>query len=93
MDWFPISSSSSAIQLKYSNWKAFLVKRLTGAKTLPADFAIKVRNKLSLLQYIAEQYAQQIIVIILTDVAIWFTISDHSCITIFTDILKSCDIS
>ncbi|KAG8546571.1 hypothetical protein GDO81_018607 [Engystomops pustulosus] len=30
------------IQHKYSNWKAFLVKRLTGAKTLPPDFAQKV---------------------------------------------------
>ncbi|CAB1338147.1 unnamed protein product, partial [Coregonus sp. 'balchen'] len=28
-----------SIQHKYSNWKAFLVKRLTGAKTLPPDFA------------------------------------------------------
>ncbi|KAK0155697.1 MBT domain-containing protein 1 [Merluccius polli] len=34
------------IQLKYSNWKAFLVKRLTGAKTLPADFATKVHDNL-----------------------------------------------
>lgn len=33
-----------AIQHKYANWKAFLVKRLTGAKTLPADFATKVRH-------------------------------------------------
>ncbi|CAL8380621.1 MBT domain-containing protein 1 [Gadus morhua] len=34
------------IQLKYSNWKAFLVKRLTGAKTLPADFATRVHENL-----------------------------------------------
>ncbi|XP_075702260.1 MBT domain-containing protein 1 isoform X3 [Rhinoderma darwinii] len=32
------------IQHKYSNWKAFLVKRLTGAKTLPPDFAQKVSD-------------------------------------------------
>lgn len=32
------------IQHKYSNWKAFLVKRLTGAKTLPPDFNDKVGN-------------------------------------------------
>ncbi|EMP33039.1 MBT domain-containing protein 1 [Chelonia mydas] len=31
-----------AIQHKYTNWKAFLVKRLTGAKTLPPDFSQKV---------------------------------------------------
>ncbi|XP_013873643.1 MBT domain-containing protein 1 isoform X1 [Austrofundulus limnaeus] len=31
-----------SIQHKYSNWKAFLVKRLTGAKTLPPDFNAKV---------------------------------------------------
>uniref|UniRef100_A0A1A7XW07 Mbt domain containing 1 n=1 Tax=Iconisemion striatum TaxID=60296 RepID=A0A1A7XW07_9TELE len=31
-----------SIQHKYSNWKAFLVKRLTGAKTLPPDFNTKV---------------------------------------------------
>ncbi|XP_048410912.1 MBT domain-containing protein 1 isoform X3 [Stegostoma tigrinum] len=30
------------IQHKYTNWKAFLVKRLTGAKTLPPDFCSKV---------------------------------------------------
>ncbi|XP_016122751.1 MBT domain-containing protein 1-like [Sinocyclocheilus grahami] len=33
-----------SIHHKYSNWKAFLVKRLTGAKTLPPDFATKVRH-------------------------------------------------
>lgn len=32
----------AGIQHKYSNWKAFLVKRLTGAKTLPPDFSTKV---------------------------------------------------
>ncbi|XP_037836930.1 MBT domain-containing protein 1 isoform X3 [Kryptolebias marmoratus] len=31
-----------SIQHKYSNWKVFLVKRLTGAKTLPPDFNAKV---------------------------------------------------
>uniref|UniRef100_A0A8C8EKE3 FCS-type domain-containing protein n=1 Tax=Oncorhynchus tshawytscha TaxID=74940 RepID=A0A8C8EKE3_ONCTS len=35
-----------SIQLKYSNWKAFLVKRLTGAKTLPPDFATKVHENM-----------------------------------------------
>lgn len=34
--------SLTGIQHKYSNWKAFLVKRLTGAKTLPPDFNDKV---------------------------------------------------
>lgn len=33
-----------AIQHKYTNWKAFLVKRLTGAKTLPPDFSQKVKT-------------------------------------------------
>ncbi|XP_069786011.1 MBT domain-containing protein 1-like isoform X3 [Narcine bancroftii] len=31
-----------SIQHKYTNWKAFLVKRLTGAKTLPPDFCSQV---------------------------------------------------
>ncbi|XP_070962427.1 MBT domain-containing protein 1 isoform X1 [Oncorhynchus clarkii lewisi] len=35
-----------SIQLKYSNWKAFLVKRLTGAKTLPPDFVTKVHENM-----------------------------------------------
>ncbi|KAM4606844.1 MBT domain-containing protein 1 isoform 2-T2 [Discoglossus pictus] len=34
------------IQHKYSNWKAFLVKRLTGAKTLPPDFSQKVSESM-----------------------------------------------
>uniref|UniRef100_A0A668AT25 Mbt domain containing 1 n=1 Tax=Myripristis murdjan TaxID=586833 RepID=A0A668AT25_9TELE len=34
------------IQHKYSNWKAFLVKRLTGVKTLPPDFAAKVHENM-----------------------------------------------
>ncbi|XP_040291100.1 MBT domain-containing protein 1 [Bufo bufo] len=34
------------IQHKYTNWKAFLVKRLTGAKTLPPDFAQKVSGSM-----------------------------------------------
>ncbi|KAK1794091.1 hypothetical protein P4O66_010997 [Electrophorus voltai] len=33
-----------SIQHKCSNWKAFLVKRLTGAKTLPSDFSVKVHE-------------------------------------------------
>uniref|UniRef100_A0A8B9JR16 Mbt domain containing 1 n=1 Tax=Astyanax mexicanus TaxID=7994 RepID=A0A8B9JR16_ASTMX len=33
-----------SIQHKCSNWKAFLVKRLTGAKTLPPDFATRVQE-------------------------------------------------
>ncbi|KAA8581046.1 hypothetical protein FQN60_002627 [Etheostoma spectabile] len=35
-----------SIHHKYSNWKAFLVKRLTGAKTLPPDFNAKVHENL-----------------------------------------------
>lgn len=34
-----------AIQHKCSNWKVFLVKRLTGVKTLPPDFAKRVRMR------------------------------------------------
>ncbi|XP_019673233.1 MBT domain-containing protein 1 isoform X6 [Felis catus] len=34
------------IQHKYANWKAFLVKRLTGAKTLPPDFSQKVSESM-----------------------------------------------
>ncbi|XP_063312252.1 MBT domain-containing protein 1 [Pelobates fuscus] len=34
------------IQHKYTNWKAFLVKRLTGAKTLPPDFSQKVSDSM-----------------------------------------------
>ncbi|XP_066473061.1 MBT domain-containing protein 1 isoform X1 [Tiliqua scincoides] len=34
------------IQHKYANWKAFLVKRLTGAKTLPPDFSHKVSESM-----------------------------------------------
>lgn len=46
--WLILSPSfATAIQHKYTNWKAFLVKRLTGAKTLPPDFSQKVR----LMQY------------------------------------------
>uniref|UniRef100_A0A3B4BV20 FCS-type domain-containing protein n=1 Tax=Pygocentrus nattereri TaxID=42514 RepID=A0A3B4BV20_PYGNA len=33
-----------SIQHKCANWKAFLVKRLTGAKTLPPDFATKLQE-------------------------------------------------
>ncbi|XP_027480695.1 MBT domain-containing protein 1 isoform X5 [Zalophus californianus] len=36
----------AAIQHKYTNWKAFLVKRLTGAKTLPPDFSQKVSESM-----------------------------------------------
>ncbi|XP_028840960.1 MBT domain-containing protein 1-like isoform X3 [Denticeps clupeoides] len=35
-----------SIQHKVSNWKAFLVKRLTGSKTLPIDFAVKVQQSM-----------------------------------------------
>ncbi|XP_061085777.1 MBT domain-containing protein 1 isoform X3 [Conger conger] len=35
-----------SIQHKYTNWKAFLVKRLTGAKTLPPDFTTKVQESM-----------------------------------------------
>ncbi|XP_043940873.1 MBT domain-containing protein 1 [Protopterus annectens] len=35
-----------SIQHKSTNWKAFLVKRLTGAKTLPADFSQKVTENM-----------------------------------------------
>ncbi|XP_038613099.1 MBT domain-containing protein 1 isoform X1 [Tachyglossus aculeatus] len=34
------------IQHKYTNWKTFLVKRLTGAKTLPPDFSQKVTESM-----------------------------------------------
>nr|XP_033816407.1 MBT domain-containing protein 1 isoform X2 [Geotrypetes seraphini] len=34
------------IQHKYTNWKSFLVKRLTGAKTLPPDFSQKVSESM-----------------------------------------------
>nr|XP_056712931.1 MBT domain-containing protein 1 isoform X2 [Euleptes europaea] len=34
------------IHHKYTNWKAFLVKRLTGAKTLPPDFSQKVSESM-----------------------------------------------
>ncbi|XP_034360497.1 MBT domain-containing protein 1 isoform X11 [Arvicanthis niloticus] len=34
------------VQHKYTNWKAFLVKRLTGAKTLPPDFSQKVSESM-----------------------------------------------
>lgn len=39
--------SPLGIQHKYSNWKPVLVKRLTGAKTLPADFTAKVKHTAS----------------------------------------------
>ena len=32
----------AAIQAKYQDWKDFLVKRLTGARTLPSNFYLKV---------------------------------------------------
>uniref|UniRef100_A0A8C7ZJF3 Mbt domain containing 1 n=1 Tax=Oryzias sinensis TaxID=183150 RepID=A0A8C7ZJF3_9TELE len=35
-----------SIQHKYSNWIVFLVKRLTGAKTLPTDFNTKVHENM-----------------------------------------------
>lgn len=39
--------SPLGIQHKYSNWKPVLVKRLTGAKTLPTDFTAKVKHAAS----------------------------------------------
>ena len=39
--------SLSAIQSKYSDWKDFLVKRLTGARTLPSNFYMKVMESVS----------------------------------------------
>ncbi|XP_024920367.1 MBT domain-containing protein 1-like isoform X3 [Cynoglossus semilaevis] len=35
-----------AILHRFSNWKSFLVKRLTGSKTLPADFSSKVQDSM-----------------------------------------------
>ncbi|XP_040571740.1 MBT domain-containing protein 1 isoform X2 [Lepeophtheirus salmonis] len=35
------------IQTKYSDWKEFLVKRLTGARTLPSNFYCKVTESVS----------------------------------------------
>ena len=42
-----ITFSLSAIQSKYSDWKDFLVKRLTGARTLPSNFYMKVMESVS----------------------------------------------
>lgn len=36
----------SAIEYKYKDWKDFLVKRLTGARTLPSNFYFKVQDSL-----------------------------------------------
>ena len=36
----------SAIQHKYTDWKDFLVKRLTGARTLPQNFYNKVQENI-----------------------------------------------
>jgi len=36
-----------SIQSKYSDWKDFLVKRLTGARTLPSNFYMKVMESVS----------------------------------------------
>lgn len=35
------------IQHKYSNWKSFLVKKLTGAKTLPNDFQKRITDSVT----------------------------------------------
>ena len=35
-----------AIETKYSDWKEFLLKRLTGARTLPANFHYKIMESL-----------------------------------------------
>ncbi|KAK1805563.1 hypothetical protein P4O66_019230 [Electrophorus voltai] len=37
-----------SIQHKVSNWKVFLVKRLTGAKTLPSNFSAKVQESMQI---------------------------------------------
>ena len=37
----------AAIQHKYDDWKDFLVKRLTGARTLPHSFYSKVQESLN----------------------------------------------
>lgn len=39
-DVFPVS----AIQHKYTDWKDYLVKRLTGSRTLPSNFYTKVQE-------------------------------------------------
>jgi hypothetical protein len=36
----------AAIEDKYKDWKEFLVKRLTGARTLPSNFYTKVTDSL-----------------------------------------------
>ena len=36
----------AAIEDKYKDWKEFLVKRLTGARTLPSNFYSKVTDSL-----------------------------------------------
>lgn len=38
--------SVPAIEDKYKDWKDFLVKRLTGARTLPSNFYSKVHDSL-----------------------------------------------
>lgn len=35
-----------AIQSKHRDWKEFLVKRLTGARTLPTNFRLKIFESL-----------------------------------------------
>lgn len=37
-------SVSSAILHRFTNWKTFLINRLTGSKTLPPDFPSKVTH-------------------------------------------------
>ncbi len=37
----------AAIQHKYNDWKEFLVKRLTGARTLPQNFYNKVQENIT----------------------------------------------
>lgn len=41
-----IKKKTSAIEYKYKDWKDFLVKRLTGARTLPSNFYSKVQDSL-----------------------------------------------
>lgn len=41
-----IYDSLTAVEHKYTDWKDFLVKRLTGARTLPSTFYNKVHESL-----------------------------------------------
>jgi len=41
-----VFSQLPGIESKYTDWKEFLVKRLTGARTLPEDFYYEVQEEL-----------------------------------------------